>query len=520
MGKVVGIIGAGISGLLACKYTRAKGFDPIVFESQTSVGGVWSKTLETTKLQTPKGLYQFSDFPWDPSVSEEFPDHNKVLCYIQAYAHKFELMKYIKFNSKVLRISFEGGDEDGVGEKWVPWGGIQGSPSISTHGKWKIFVEDMVQLSTKVYEVDFVILCIGRFSGEANIPEFPQDKGPDVFDGKVMHSIDYSALDYQDAVDLVKGKRVTVVGIQKSGMDIAMECSNVNGAEYPCTVICRSPQWHFTDYYPWGFPLAYLYLNRFAELMLHKPGDGLLLSLLATILSPLRWAFSKFVESGIKHKLQLKKHGMVPRHSFQQSLHSCTIAIVPDGFYDNVDKGSIVIKKSPTFCFNKEGLLLEGDPKPLKTDLVIFATGFNGQKKLGDIFASSKFRDYITGSSDKALPLYRECIHPRIPQLAVVGFSESIANLYTSEMRCRWLAELLDGKFELPSVQKMEEDVVKCGEFMKRYSGKYYGRSCIGGMHIWYNDQLSKDMGWKPKRKKGLLAELFQPYGPLDYAQI
>ena len=124
-----------------------------------------------------------------------------------------------------------------------------------------------------------------------------------------------------------------------------------------------------------------------------------------------RWAFSKFVERDIKHKHQLKKHGMVPEHSFLETLSSCLISTMPGGFYDNVDKGSIIIKKSPTFCFSKEGLLLEAEPKPLKTDHVILTTGFDGQNKLGDIFASSKFWDFITGSPDRAVPLYRWALH-------------------------------------------------------------------------------------------------------------
>lgn len=114
--------------------------------------------------------------------------------------------------------------------------------------------------------------------------------------------------------------------------------------------------------------------------------------------------------------------------------------------------------------------------------------------------------------------MVREIIHPRIPQLAVIGFSESLSNLYTSELRSRWLAELLDGTMKLPSMKEMENDLTEWDRFKKRYSGKYYRRSCLAALHIWYSDQLCKDMGWNPKRKKGFIAELFEPYGPLDYA--
>ncbi|KAB2088123.1 hypothetical protein ES319_A04G153100v1 [Gossypium barbadense] len=373
------------------------------------------------------------------------------------------------------------------------------------------------EILLQIYNVDFVIVCVGRFSGLPNIPEFPPKKGPEAFDSKVIHSMEYAAMDHKQAAEFVKGKRVIVVGFQKSALDIAMECSAANGKENPCTVLYRRAHWNVPDYLPWGFSLAHMYLSRFSELMVHKPGEGLLLSLLATILAPLRYAYSKFVESDIKKKLRLEKHGMVPTHSFLKEISSCLISTVPEKFYDKVENGEIKLKKAPSFSFCNNGILVEGETSPIEADLVILATGFKGEKMLKHIFMSQTFQDYITGSPDAALPLYRECIQPRIPKLAVIGFSESISNIFTSEMRCRWVAELLDGTFKLPSIKDMEKNIKEWDEYLKQYSGGYYRRKCIGALHIWYNDQLCKDMAWKPRRKKGFFAELFEPYGPMDY---
>ncbi|XP_060168715.1 probable flavin-containing monooxygenase 1 isoform X1 [Lycium barbarum] len=513
--QVIAIIGAGISGLLACKYAISKGFDPIVFESESSVGGVWTKTIESTLLQTPKSAYQFTDFPWPDSVTELFPDQQAVLDYIESYANHFDLLRHIQFKHKVLSLSY--GDGDTISGEWNLWGGT--GEAFGNKGKWSVDVQDTRALSTQTYQVDFVVVCVGRFSQVPHIPQFPANRGPEAFEGEVIHSMDYSKMDSETATNFVKGKQVAVVGFQKSGMDIAMECSTVNGVERPCTVVIRTPHWNLPDYFPWGFSLAKLYLCRFSELTVHKPGEGLLLSLLATTLSPLRWAFSKFVESYIKCKNRLAKHGMVPEHSFLNDLTSCSLAIVPEGLYDRVEEGSIKLtKKVEIFGFSKEGIMLKGQAEPIKSDLVIFATGFKGIDKLKHIFESTKYQEFIAGSDDSAAPLYRECIHPRIPQLAIIGFSESLVNLYTSEIRCRWLAELLDGNFKLPSIKIMEKDTAEWDKYKKRYScRKYYRRSSIAALHIWHNDQLCEDMGWNPKRKKGLWTEWFEPYGPMDY---
>ncbi|GKV23896.1 hypothetical protein SLEP1_g33575 [Rubroshorea leprosula] len=515
MDRKIAIIGAGVSGLIACKYTLSKGFHPIVFEAESSIGGVWSKTLKSTKLQTSKGSYRFADFPWPSSVTEDFPDHRQVYEYLQAYARHFDLLKHINFNNKVVGIEYEGASEAEM-QSWSFWSG-NGEPFSSTR-KWKVHVQDINTLSTEIYEVDFVILCLGRFSGLPNIPEFPPNKGPEAFHGKVIHSMEYAAMDDESAAKFIEGKKVTVVGFQKSALDIANECAAANGVENPCTVLYRTECWTILDSFAWGVHMKNLYGNRFSELLVHKPGEGLLLSILATMLSPVRWCFSKFVESDLRRRLPLAKFGMVPKQSFFENKNSCLIPTLPEKFYGKVEEGSIRLKKAPSFSFCKDGVVIDGnEAAPIQTDLVILATGFRGDKKLKDIFVSQTFQDCISGTPKAAVPLYRDCIHPRIPQLAVMGFADSGSKVFTSEMKCLWLVELLDRKFKLPRIKEMEKDAEKWVAYWKQYSGRYYRKSCLLSTNIWYNDQLCKDMGWNPKRKKGFFAELFEPYGPMDY---
>ncbi|OMO92025.1 Flavin monooxygenase FMO [Corchorus olitorius] len=407
MERQVAIVGAGVSGLIACKYVLSKGLRPIVFETEGSIGGVWNKMVETTTLQTPKDLYVFSDFPWPSSVKEPFPARDKVVDYIESYAKHFDLLKHIKFNTKVVSVDFEGTSEEEM-QYWSLWNG-NGEP-FSNKGKWKVIVEDLKTQSSEIYQVDFVILCVGQFSGVANIPDFPPKKGPEVFNGKVVHAMDLAAMDDKEAAEFIKDKKIIIVGFQKSALDIAMECAAAN------------------------------------------------------------------------------------------------------------DEGKIKLKKATNFSFCPNGILVDGETTPVEADVVIFATGYRGENKLRDIFLSQTFQKLIAGTPDAAMPIYRECIQPRIPQLAVIGFSEGFSTIWTSEMRCRWLAELLDGTFKLPSIKEMEKDVAEWDEKLKLYCGSYYRKKCIGGLQIWHNDQLCKDMGWNPRRKKGFFAELFENYGPLDYA--
>ena len=76
------------------------------------------------------------------------------------------------------------------------------------------------------------MVCTGKYGDIPIIPKFPMKKGPEVFKGKVMHSQDYSKLNTQESVELLKGKKVVVVGYKKSAIDLAVECAEANEGRF------------------------------------------------------------------------------------------------------------------------------------------------------------------------------------------------------------------------------------------------------------------------------------------------
>lgn len=112
----------------------------------------------------------------------------------------------------------------------------------------------------------------------------------------------------------------------------------------------------------------------------------------------------------------------------------------------------------------------------------------------------------------------RGTIHPLIPNMAFVGYLESVSNLHSSELRSIWLARLIDNKFKLPSAEKMLEQTTKELEVMKDTT-RFYKRFCISTFSINHSDEICEEMGWTSWRKNTWLAEAFSPYGSRDYLQ-
>lgn len=82
------------------------------------------------------------------------------------------------------------------------------------------------------YSFEFIVVCVGKYGDIAKIPSFPRKKGPEVFKGKVLHTLDYCKLDKEAATQLLKDKKVAVIGFKKSAIDLAMECALANQGKY------------------------------------------------------------------------------------------------------------------------------------------------------------------------------------------------------------------------------------------------------------------------------------------------
>jgi dimethylaniline monooxygenase (N-oxide forming) len=136
--KSVAIVGAGVSGLAACKHLLERGCRPTVFEADTVLGGVWAHVPDCTRLQSPRPMYQYSDFPWPDSVTEMDPSHRQVLDYLNAYARRFGLLDCVRFGHRVVGMEYVGVDEETVAA-WEEWAG-NGHAFGSGDGEWRLTV--------------------------------------------------------------------------------------------------------------------------------------------------------------------------------------------------------------------------------------------------------------------------------------------------------------------------------------------------------------------------------------------
>lgn len=204
-GRKLAIIGAGPAGLTTARTLLVHGFEVVVYEKGSKVGGTWvwdndngrNYLYRNLHINTSKRLTQFEDFPFDADT-QPVPDHHDMARYLDRYAEHFGLKEHILFRTEVVHVT--------------PW----------ADGGWAVHSADGA-----VRRYDAVVVAAGAFSRPAH-PEALRD----AFTGRYLHSAEYRA------PESFVGQRVCIIGAGNSAVDIA---SDICTTAARTVLVARSP---------------------------------------------------------------------------------------------------------------------------------------------------------------------------------------------------------------------------------------------------------------------------------------
>jgi cyclohexanone monooxygenase len=198
------IIGAGFSGVYQLYKLRELGFNVKIFDAGGDLGGVWHwNCYPGARVDSHVPNYEYSiekvwrDWCW----SERFPGWEELRRYFAHVEEKLDLKRDIEFNTRVTAATF---DED----KHV----------------WRVTCD-----TGETVEAQFVVTCLG-FAAKAYTPDLP---GLESFGGTAVHTAHWP----QEGLDMT-GKRVGVIGVGASGVQVIQEASKV---AKELTVFQRTP---------------------------------------------------------------------------------------------------------------------------------------------------------------------------------------------------------------------------------------------------------------------------------------
>ncbi|WP_276484300.1 flavin-containing monooxygenase [Paraflavitalea pollutisoli] len=478
--KHVGIIGAGISGLTTAKTFLEKGYRVTVLEKTADLGGVWEKSRSYLGVatQTTRDEYAFSDFPM-PAAYPLWPSGEQVQAYLRSYAVSKHIWPHIWFNTRVDRLLFD-------------------------QSKWEAHITDLRQQTTHQLSFDFVVICTGTF----HQPHVPAFAGIDSFvaaGGQLLHSSEVKS------DRLLHNKAVTVVGFAKSATDIATLSA---GLASSTTLLYRTAQWKVPRYFGNKINMRFLLFSRLSEAFFNAPRKSFAQRLLHSVGRPLVWAQWRGLEALLKWQFKLKACGMLPTHRIEDQI-SCSLGVAPEGFYELVHQQKIKAHQSEIARIDGKQLVL-ANGQTIHTDVLVCGTGFTQELP----FLDEKYRHLIVGD-DKRYHLFRNIVHPLVPQLGFVGFNSSLFTTLTSEVAASWLLRYMEQSLHLPDAAAMQEDMafMDAWRTQSRPIAAEFGGTCIAPFNYMHLDQLMTDMGLPVKTGRGLKAYL-KPINPADYHQL
>lgn len=114
------------------------------------------------RTNVPTQMMEYADHVYAKNILP-FPHRKDIWNYLNSYAIRFDVKKFIQFNRLVTNVT-----------------PIEG-------GKWKVFVKDLPNDKFESNVFDAVIVCNGHNSW----PKIPVFDGIEEFSGKILHSHDF-----------------------------------------------------------------------------------------------------------------------------------------------------------------------------------------------------------------------------------------------------------------------------------------------------------------------------------------
>jgi dimethylaniline monooxygenase (N-oxide forming) len=414
------VIGAGSSGIAAAKALHQRGFEFDCFEKSDRVGGNWvfknrngmSSAYRSLHINTSRERMQFPDFPM-PKRYPDFPHHTHIAEYFDAYVDHFGFRDRITFQTGVAHAA-------------------------PADGGWDVTLEGG---ATRHY--DALIVANGHhWDPRRPEPAFP---GSDAFAGVQMHSHDYVG----DDPGLFRDKRVVVLGMGNSAMDIAVESSFSAAATY---LAARRGAWVIPKY------------------LFGKPLDQI--STQAGVPFRVRQAFfHALLRVGVgdmeRYGLPKPEHGVLQAHP-----------TISDDILSRIAHGEIEPK--PNIARLTERTVVFTDGSEVEADIVVYCTGYR--------VTFPFFDEGLIAAPDNDLPLFRRVFHPDVANVFFIGLLQPLgAIMPLAAVQSEWVCDYLAGRYVLPPPAALRADVE--GERARMF--KRYVASKRHTMQVDYDDYLA-----------------------------
>src|SRR5438046_2323179 len=324
------IVGAGWSGLMACKYCLGEGLKTLVLESRDSIGGVWAFTndtryggvMTTTETTSSRCITEISDFPM-PENYPEFPSHLEILAYLKDYCARFDLGRHIRLDHPVSNARK-------LDKVWhvTCWNGSE-------------------------YRAKSLIVSSGVHQHQNDVSEHPRFNG---FSGPILHSAAVKAVRPEYA-----GKTVVIWGGGESASDIAFEIGKTADRIHWCI---PNGQWFIPKV-----------VDRWPPFPSTRPKVGDQASSRVRLLLSPTFGFSPFISQYLQYALGFNGHGQAAwkTHApYHQSFFNKSYEVM-----SQVKSGKVVAKRDIARCDGNEVHFTDGST--VRADVMITCSGYRAE---------------------------------------------------------------------------------------------------------------------------------------------